>query len=80
MKKISIFILFLSFISTSAFSQPTQLHDKNGKLILQKNEDGSVSTYSYNKPGNRTVNTSKEQEINFDKKGRTAVKSKKKTK
>lgn len=78
MKKILLPLFLLSVIATPSYAQPIQKYDEQNRLVMQSNEDGSVTTYSYDEQGKRTVNAnSKGQEIHFDKKGNAADKSNK---
>lgn len=68
MKYFAIIILFCCSI-TNVTMAGQQIFDENGHLIMQENDDGTISLYSYDKNGKQSKIQSKDEAIVIDSNG-----------
>lgn len=74
MKNFTFICIFYAAFVSMAYAEPIRKLDEQGRLVLQINDDGTSSNYSYDKDGKITVNaSSRDQEIHFDKNGKTTA-------
>jgi YD repeat-containing protein len=69
-KSAIIFSLFIASTS-NAFSEPEVITDDKGNIIMVIQDNGDVIQYTYNENGDRIVNKSFDEKIEFDTNGDT---------